>query len=126
MSELTYHEIIDAFIDLFVQVLDEVCIRDAINRTAKGVLLCEVGEFARNVSERTVVSYPLASADCRRKGNDSLPLQCLYANFNSLICFNITMFLELGMDNVKKFVDFNADVITSLLVVFRPLVQVQQ
>jgi hypothetical protein len=29
------------------------------------------------------------------------------------------MFLELGMDNVKKFVDFNADVITSLLVVFR-------
>jgi hypothetical protein len=30
------------------------------------------------------------------------------------------------MDDVKKFVDFNADVITCLLVVFRPLVQVQQ
>lgn len=36
------------------------------------------------------------------------------------------MFLELGMDDVKKFVDFNADVITSLLVVFRSLVQVHQ
>lgn len=36
------------------------------------------------------------------------------------------MFFELGMDNVKKFVDFNADVITSLLVVFRTLVNVRQ
>ena len=27
------------------------------------------------------------------------------------------------MDSVKEFVDFNADVITSLLVVFRPLVK---
>ena len=36
------------------------------------------------------------------------------------------MVLELSIDNVKKFIDFDADVITSLLVVFRPLAQVQQ
>jgi hypothetical protein len=111
VSELTYHEIIDAFIDLFVQVLDEIRVCDAIDCTAKGVLLREVGKFTRNVSERTVVSCP--SANYRRKGNDPLHLQCVYAHPYSLICFNIIMFLELAMDNVKKFVDFNADVITS-------------
>ena len=29
------------------------------------------------------------------------------------------------MDNIKKFVDFDADVITSKLVMFRSLIQVQ-
>ena len=58
--------------------------------------------------------------------NDPLLLQCVYAHPYPLICCNIIMLLELGMDNVKKFVDFNADVITSLFVMFRPLVEVQQ
>lgn len=123
MSELTDHEIIDAFIDLFVQVLYEIGVCDAIDCSAKGVLLREVGKFTRDVSERTVVS---SSADYQKQGNDPLPLQCVYAHPYSLIRFNIIVFLELGMDNIKKFVDLNTDVIASLLVVFCPLVQVQQ
>lgn len=55
-SELTYHEICNAFIDLFVQVLDDIRVSDAIDCTAKNVLLREVGKFTRNVGKRTVVS----------------------------------------------------------------------
>lgn len=62
----------------------------------------------------------------QREGDDPLHLQCVYARPHSLICFNVTMVLELDMDNLKKFVNFNADVITSLLVVFRCLVQIQR
>jgi hypothetical protein len=124
VSELTYHEIINAFVDLFVQVLDQIGVCDAIDCTAEGVLLREVGKFTRNVSERTVVAC--SSADHQKQGNDPLHLQCIYAHPYSLIRCNIIMFLELGMDNIKEFVDFNTDVITSLLVVFCPLVQVQQ
>jgi hypothetical protein len=72
VSKLTYHEIIDAFFDLFVQVLDEIRVCDAVDCAAKGVLLREVGKFTGNVSERTVVSCP--SADNWRKGNDPLLL----------------------------------------------------
>ncbi len=36
------------------------------------------------------------------------------------------MFLELGVDDIKEFVDLDADVVTSLLVVFCPLVRVQR
>ncbi len=55
MSALTYHEIIDAFVDLLIQVVDKICICDAVDCASQGILLCEVGEFTRNVCERTVV-----------------------------------------------------------------------
>ena len=54
VSELTYHEIIDAFIDLFVQFLNEIRVRDAVNCTAEGVLLCDLRKFMRHVRERAV------------------------------------------------------------------------
>ena len=67
MSVLTYHEIIDAFVDLFVQVLNKIRVCDTVYRTAKGILLCEVGKFTRNVCEQTVV--PSALAGCWRKSD---------------------------------------------------------
>ena len=54
MSELTYHEIIDAFIDLFVQFVNEIRVCDTVDCTAEGVLLCDLGKFMRHVRERAV------------------------------------------------------------------------
>ena len=54
LSELTYHEIIDALVDLFVQFLDEIRVCDTVDCTAEGVLLCDLGKFMRHVRERAV------------------------------------------------------------------------
>jgi hypothetical protein len=61
VSELTYHKIIDAFVDLFVQVLDKIRICDAVDCAAEGVLLCDVGKFTGNLRERTVVPISRSS-----------------------------------------------------------------
>jgi len=37
-----YHKTVDAFVDFIVQVLDEICVGDAVDRAAEGILLCEV------------------------------------------------------------------------------------
>lgn len=53
MPAHTYHEVIEAFVDFFVQTLDKICIRDAVNCPAEGILLREVGKFMRDVHKRT-------------------------------------------------------------------------
>ena len=62
------------------------------------------------------------STDYPRKDRDPLHLQCIYSHLYALICVDIIIFLELAMDDVDEFADLNADVVTSLLVVFCPLV----
>ena len=37
-----YHKTVDAFVDFIVQVLDEICVGDAVDRAAESILLCEV------------------------------------------------------------------------------------
>lgn len=58
-----------------------------------------------------------------RDDSSPLPFQCVYTHPDTPICVNIIAILELGIDDVNQFVDLDANVITSLLVVFHSLVQ---
>jgi hypothetical protein len=79
--------------------------------------------MSESLRETSASELSCRSADHRGKDNDLLHLQCIYTHPYALIGIDIIISLELGVDDVNELVDFNADVITSLLVVFRPLVR---
>ena len=47
----TYHEIVEALVNLFVQILDKIRVRDAIDCPPESILLREVGKLTGNVRE---------------------------------------------------------------------------
>ena len=55
-SARTYHEIIEGLVNLFVQILDKIHVRDAIDCPPESILLREVGKLTSNVRERAVMS----------------------------------------------------------------------
>jgi hypothetical protein len=79
--------------------------------------------MSESLRETSSSELSCRSVDHRRNDSDPLHFQCIYTHPYALVCIDVIISLELGVDNVNELVDFNADVITSLLVVFCPLAQ---
>ena len=49
--EQIYHEFTKAFVDLLVQILDEIGVSDAVDGLPESILLCQIGKNTGNVRE---------------------------------------------------------------------------
>jgi hypothetical protein len=111
----------EGLVNLFVQILDKVHVRDAIDCPPESILLRKVGKLTSNVRERAVMSGQHTKGMRTIPNSCLLPFQCIKTHSSAFICVNIITILKLGVDNIDQFVDFGANIITSLFVVLGAL-----
>ena len=108
---------------MFIQILDEIRVCDAINSPPESILLCQVRKTVRKVRKRAINPIRI-SMSVEGINSKPMPFQIFHASLGASIRLDIVVGFELSVDNINESTDFEANVVTSLLVMLGTLVQI--